>query len=237
MGDRAREPRPSAPLTPGGSKRLVEVEDGIGTPNRLRGHVLERLHEEQLVAFVNSPGFGTSRMIREPSTRRLASEPRDEPPSQPGPRADYRPNLPEQSGDVSALHLDALVDFVNPRGFGYTRDREHVAGFRTHGFTRVPDLAVERVELVSLLKHDEPAVYVSDHLPEMTRLKGVLTRPLDTFEAAGLASLHKGEDLFTDSGRPTRLLGSLRNAKQCVSCHGGERGDLLGAFSYTFTSR
>ncbi len=29
------------------------------------------------------------------------------------------------------------------------------------------------------------------------------------------------------------MLGAVRSAKQCVKCHGGSRGDLLGAFSYT----
>ena len=34
-----------------------------------------------------------------------------------------------------------------------------------------------------------------------------------------------------------RILGAIRAAKQCVDCHGGERGALLGAFSYTLTQR
>jgi hypothetical protein len=28
------------------------------------------------------------------------------------------------------------------------------------------------------------------------------------------------------------MLGLARSVKQCVACHGGARGDLLGAFSY-----
>ena len=107
-------------------------------------------------------------------------------------------------------------------------------GFQSHGFTNLPAPTIDRVELVSLLMHDEPAVYVSDHLPEMARLQGVPTRPLDEFEVSGLANLRQGENLYESSAHPTRLMGSLRNAKQCVECHGGCRGDLLGAFSYTF---
>ena len=132
------------------------------------------------------------------------------------------------------MNAIALVDFANPRGFGYVRDRDHVAGFESHGFTELPANTIARLELVSLLMHDEPAVYVSDHLPEMTRLRGVPTRPLDEFEATGVANLRQGEDLFESASHPARLLGSLRNAQQCVACHGGSRGDLLGAFSYTF---
>ena len=46
----------------------------------------------------------------------------------------------------------------------------------------------------------------------------------------GLATLRKGEDLYV---REDRMLGSIRSTKQCIACHGGERGVLLGAFSYT----
>jgi len=45
-----------------------------------------------------------------------------------------------------------------------------------------------------------------------------------------LATLRKGEDLYV---REDRMLGSIRSTKQCIACHGGERGVLLGAFSYT----
>lgn len=45
--------------------------------------------------------------------------------------------------------------------------------------------------------------------------------------------LEQGEDLFASrDGDDLRMLGAVRSAKQCVACHGGERGDLLGAFSY-----
>ena len=43
--------------------------------------------------------------------------------------------------------------------------------------------------------------------------------------------LRQGEDLFT-SGDGLRMLGAVYSLKQCVACHGGERGDLLGALSY-----
>ena len=32
----------------------------------------------------------------------------------------------------------SILDFVNPRGFGYIKDRRHVAGFETHRFSQVP---------------------------------------------------------------------------------------------------
>jgi hypothetical protein len=65
----------------------------------------------------------------------------------------------------------------------------------------------------------------------MKRLGTTPTRSLDNFETAGL---RKGDDLFLARTRDGyRLLGAIRSAKQCVKCHDGERGDLLGAFSYS----
>ena len=136
------------------------------------------------------------------------------------------------------LHLGALVDFVNADGFGYARDREHVAGFLSHRMSSVPALPTEqwltrRVELVSLLKHDEPMVYVSKYLPNMDQLREAPVRPLDAFEQRTLAKLRTGDDVIVESGSDRiRMLGSLRAGKQCLECHSVERGALLGAFSY-----
>jgi hypothetical protein len=65
----------------------------------------------------------------------------------------------------------------------YVRDRDHVAGFRPHQFRRLPDAPkrwqVERLELISLLKHDRPVAYFSNNLPKMDELRDAPTRPLD----------------------------------------------------------
>src|SRR5207249_363954 len=134
-------------------------------------------------------------------------------------------------------------DFVNPKGFGYIQDRAHVKGFQAHQFRSVPELPapkeatrrwrVRRLELVSLLKHNEPAVYVSEHLPRMDELRDARTRPLDAFEMRTLNALQAGDDLKAESAADQiRLLGAVRAARQCLECHRGERGKLLGAFSY-----
>jgi hypothetical protein len=48
-----------------------------------------------------------------------------------------------------------------------------------------------------------------------------------------LEALRKGEDLyFHGTEDKARMMGSIRAVKQCLQCHGGSRGDLLGAFSY-----
>ena len=53
-----------------------------------------------------------------------------------------------------------------------------------------------------------------------------------------LEKLRAGEDLVVaDAGVNLRILGAIRSARQCVDCHGGKRGDLLGAFSYSLAGR
>jgi hypothetical protein len=68
----------------------------------------------------------------------------------------------------------------------------------------------------------------------MDELRAAPTRAPDAFETAGLGAIRKGEEGFA-AQRPDvlRYLGAIRSAKQCVECHGGQRGDLLGAFAYT----
>jgi len=62
------------------------------------------------------------------------------------------------------------------------------------------------------------------------------TRPLDVFETAGVADLRDGKDLFIRTrGNVIRMLGALRATETCIECHTDrKKGDLLGAFSYTF---
>ncbi len=249
----ARLPRPDgmsrgAILTPASAERLSRLEtkilDEVDRWGGRRERDLGRIHEEKLFLFIHSPGFGVMRM-QGPSEWSLAMGLRKGPvPPQPG----LRFSMPWSPGELGRLTADdeaplgpmldaSILDFVNPRGFGFLKDRRHVAGFEPHRFHEVPASnsrwQVQTLELVSLLKHDEPAVYVSDSLPRMDRLDGLRTRPLDPFESVGLDTLRGGDDLQTSRGAEgVRMLGAIRSLKRCVACHGGARGDLLGAFSY-----
>jgi hypothetical protein len=72
----------------------------------------------------------------------------------------------------------------------------------------------------------------------MDELREAATRKLDTFEVFGLSALLRGDHLFIGAvPGAVRMLGAVRNVKACIDCHGGERGDLLGAFSYTLRAR
>ena len=249
LADRLPEPRAAlrAPMNGSAPARLNEFEGAVQDEARSnRTTWLQILHERSVNTFVNNPGFGVVRMA---GPRRITEESlkdrseRGETPSQPGSPAVWGNGEAFESPPTAdreqlvGLHAGGMLDFVNPQGWGYVKDRTRVAGFLSHRFSKVPEAKtwrVQRIELVGLLKHPEPVVYLSDRLPAMAELRDALTRPLDEFESAGLEAVRKGEDGFAARrGEVVRFVGGIRSAKQCVECHGGARGDLLGAFAYT----
>jgi hypothetical protein len=215
---------------------------------QLREISLKRLHESSVNRFIDSQGFGVGRMMRWRPSASQVELPEPEPIPMPVYR-DGRPHasaigqsripdtIQEELKQGADVHEDSLLSFFNPRGFGYVPDRDHVVGFQPHAFFRAPQVAsqwwIDRLELVSLLRHEEPAVYLSEHLPRMQELREADTRPLDDFEQEALAALRRGEDIKEQSTPDRiRMLGAIRAAKQCLKCHSVERGELLGAFSY-----
>jgi hypothetical protein len=246
-----KEQRGSAFLPKATQDRLAEIESWLEPKDywRLwrRTISLAYIHASVVEQFVNSRGFGAARNLRAPSLDDLEvpewlwNKGLQEVPNGPLHQDDSPASGSPDSGELWILHEHGAVDFTNPVGFGYIRDREHVAGFVPHrmrerpdaGSTNVARWSVEGVQLVSLLKFAAPRVYVSNELPAMDRVQESNTRSLDAFEEANLGSLCQGEDIAVErNGDAIRLLGSLRATKQCLKCHDAERGDLLGAFSY-----
>ncbi len=212
-------------------------------PGFVRTRSLKQLHAGVVQQFIGSPGFGVMRSVGRPAPFYLEHERKEMPPlPQPAPSiwpADLAPApLQVASGpDLLAAHDENTVQFLAPLGFGYVRDREHVAGFRPHQFREGPRAPrrwqVSRLELVGLLKGEEPVVYLSAHFPRMDELREAPTRSLDAFETEALAKLRRGDDLIVqEADKQMRMLGSLRAAQQCLRCHQVQRGELLGAFSY-----
>ena len=221
-----------------------DIEEQIETRHTLsyRTHELRRLHDNQTGNFILMAGFGVGRMPGPPSQRAIESKLREE-------RSVPQPVFPsyidkddEPVETLPKMHVSGLLDFLNPAGFGYVKDREHVVGFIPHGFTELPPdtttWQVGRVELIGLLLEREPRVYVTENLPRMDEVRNVPTRLLDAFELEGLENFRDGEDYkITESKTNARMLGSIRATQSCIDWHGGNKGDLLGAFTYQLHSR
>ena len=258
-------------LSPAAEERLKERDERESLSRKtpivwmnLRRQSLEQLHSDEVNQFVAREGFGVSRMpspgpsflpLPEPPQLALPSAEIDPPqleplvlvPASEAEAATAVVNVPT-SDDLTTLHGASEGSFVSSQRLGYVKDREHVAGFASHAFERLPRLvdsenwlheptehwAVRRLELVSLLKHKSPRVYISEELPRLEELEEAATRDLGDFETEGLAKLRAGEDVVTRASvNRIEMLGSLRAAKSCLECHSVERGELLGAFSYT----
>lgn len=233
---------------------LGDLEDVIDrdTNERYRNSrsaSLRSLHERSVEDFVNSAGFGNGRMggmIVPPSADSLKHDSRDA-----IPQPDYlNPYVPPtgvptdiveswDEGKMRQFHAESAVDFLNPKGFGYFKNRKEVAGFLSHGMSKVQAAPapwlIARIELIGVVIHAKPVAYLSANLPRMDELRKAPTRPLDAFETIALEELRKGEDLYArGAADKARMVGAIRATKQCLECHGASRGDLLGAFSYGF---
>ena len=166
--------------------------------------------------------------------------------------------LPKQQL-LSIFNSRITRSFANRTGL--IKDTDQVAGFEAHrvrawsgnlrGAPKVPERPgqkpveetketswkINRIELVSLLMHDEPCVYDTDELPDMEELNSetAAVRPLSAFEAEGIKALKSGEEMLI---RATKnrvvMVGAIRATGNCADCHSGQSDDLLGAFSYEF---
>lgn len=227
-----------------------------------RAEALHALHSKEVEAFIKRNGFGLERrphasprdwylspatpivLKKLPGAEDEASAGVELPPKD---EAAYKNMRWPSVASLATYHTSGLTyHFFALNSFGHVKDVKNVAGFQGHHFSRAHELSVDsnnpvkerwalqRLELVSILKHDKPMIYVSEELPRMESLKKIKTRDLNDFETNGLTALTKGEDL-TAEATTNRLLmfGSIRAVKQCVACHETvKEGDLLGAFSY-----
>lgn len=223
----------------------LEAEvDGQIAESSVRPLALKELHDRAVFVFINQPNFGVFRGMSVAKWRLELGTRQELPIPQPGSRSastettEIVGKFAIADGDLTAMHGDGTLDFVHPRGFGYFKDRRHVAGFQSHQFGQVPDAGkkwkLQALDLMGLVVHEKPVVYLSENLPRMDELRKAPMRELNAFELAGLKALRDGDEIFVREmpDHSVRMLGSLRAMKQCIDCHGGARGDLLGAFSY-----
>lgn len=222
---------------------------------------LESTHDDFVNAFISQEGFGLERLgFNTPPQAEYIVLPEPKPiplPFLPAPSTsagEPKNSRPLDADPFESFHIDQTVNFADAERFGWSVDNQwtasgyvaadRVRGFQPHAFRELPSGSpagdqwqLARLELVSLLKHDPPAVYLSEHLPRMQDLASddVPTRPLNAFETRSLKRLLDGETIVAEENRNRiTMLGGLRAARQCLQCHSVDEGHLLGAFSYEF---
>jgi len=198
-----------SPATGPSSDAENAVEDGAIEQADLRTGQLETLHEAGMFDFINQQGWGYVQ-----DRDRVAG---------------FQPHQFRRIPIVPAT-AQRSQDTFNERSWSERFVQEEEPPNADQNWV------LRKLQLVSLLKQREPSVYVTDELPRMDRLVDIPVRPLDAFEQVALRSLEEeSKEVVTDSpdANHMRMLGAIRAAKQCLKCHFVERGDLLGAFSYT----
>lgn len=239
---------PAPPTSSGGADHLTSLSanellsfEKVLDRRNEREELLKALHESSVAEFVSKNGNGVGRMGRMPEEI-LANAATSEDPSVPLSESWKEVDVSREPVNLDVETLNLIHHWntyygINAPGFGFVKSRKQVAGFQSHRFDGAFDKEpwkVRRVELVGLLLDKTPRVYVTAGLPRMDEVRKVPTRQLDLFESTGLAKLQAGDFVFIREGSDgIRMLGAIRSAKQCIKCHGGERGDLLGAFSYS----
>lgn len=222
------------------ANHLDEQDAGQQSPGYGRQWALSQLHERTYRDFVFSPGFGFSRM---PRFRPGMVELEPEPPLVMPWAIELAPPNAARSG-LYDVHRTVVRDFLAPDRIGYARSRTEVAGFNAHHLTELRNLRpntsevttkwqVSRLELVSLLRHAEPRVYVAKTMPAMDQLAEVPHRALNEFETRALRRLRAKQDVAVkQEPAHIEMLGAVRAGTSCLECHQVTRGTLLGAFSY-----
>jgi hypothetical protein len=221
---------------------LDDQDDRHGIGHYRRAWALRELHENTYSHFARAAGFGFSRM---PSIQHLVIE--------------WEPRSPlvmpyavgitsaKDGAELYGVHISTVDSFIASDRQGFVRNVNEVAGFESHGFAAIPEPGgccsdptpkwqVSRLELVSLLRHEESRVYIAETMPTMEQLADVPHRPLNDFETQALPQLAAQKDVvFRDAADHIVMLGAVRAGKTCLDCHDGDRGKLLGAFSYEIT--
>lgn len=217
--------------------------------SRFNEQRLRAIHDRHYQSLIRAAGFGATGMIRyheRPSNLPpLRDIEFDEDISSALISWNIRESAMNNANEEQHFHAVSRADFLNVEYFGaQIGPARQVTGFVPHAFHNPPQVglgerfpwSLKRLELVSLLRFDQPRVYVLDHLPRMDQLSGpnVRTRPLDQFESEALTQLWTEEDIVTGpDGNDVRMLGALRAATRCLECHHVEHGELLGAFTYS----
>jgi hypothetical protein len=231
---------PAADFVP---KERAKGKDHV-RPNELLASMIRQLHAEAYEQFIRAPGNGAYRWI---PTMKITDLPWKTP-DWTSEELAKEPPPPKELNDVNLIHRLSLSRFANSNGnsekvngnrFGIldmNSESNPLAKDKTNRPAKKEYIwQIKSLDLVGIVMHETPVVYVSDKIPEMKDLKNKKTRTLDLFESEGIEELMNGKKLYLRGQAGTiRVLGPIQAGTACLKCHhDSKEGDLLGAFSYT----
>lgn len=194
---------------------LAAPEPTPEAPTKAEAAGLASLHRQAVMLFIDRNGFGFSRMM--PQIADILGPPKSE-------------------GEASR---QAVVEDPMAIRAGKDGKDAHFSFARAVGAAVLipPPVTnkawvVKDIQLVGLVKHPDPVVYLTGGA-EMVKEKAVKTRRPDAFEARALEVIRGGGELVQAEkrGDELRAVSGIYAGKQCSKCH--ERpGEMLGAFSY-----
>ena len=149
------------------------------------------------------------------------------------------PPLPDnvQWSSDHQLHAYFVDRFLESEGNGISRVYQPPMTLRESMRLRITSRDVYKLDgfdLIGIGKHPAPVAFLGRN--RHTVSLGRQTRPLTTFEERAISELTAGEDVAVQSDPTGRaIVGALRAKEDCLRCHGGKTGDVLGALSYRLT--
>ena len=145
-------------------------------------------------------------------------------------------STPRQWDSLDAMHAYYIKSFVESEGFGGSR----IPQITPRDWMLAVDgklYSVGKLELLSFIHDGEQDVVAYENswnVLARNSLSGYEQRPLTEFEQRVVDYLRSGgEPVLHHKNLETRLVAPLTASESCLQCHDGEKGDVVGAFSYS----
>lgn len=190
-----------------------------------------QLHNEAYERFIRSKGFGMSRMV--PMLTVVKREWK---------KPDWTSEeLAKVQTEIKGTKDIPLIHKLNVNFFLQSNSTDEKLP-KLPGISNSPAnpkkeqmWEIKSIDLIGLVMHESPTVYISEKLPNMKDLANRPTREMDVFEMEGLEELMSGKEMYIREKNDTiRVLGPVRASNACLKCHTDAKdGAMLGAFSYT----
>src|SRR5262249_17506858 len=156
---------------------------GHPKPDSLLTQALTRMHNDAVLRFGNTQGFGGGRMGGFASPQKVVKEWKV-PWWSPGELTEEKTVDGEM--DLSVIHNESLSDFADDHAGDATKAPTNIG----HAAQKQKTWELKSLDLVGLMKHPQPLAYISEKIDvDMDKLKALPTRSLDYFELAGVEEL------------------------------------------------